>query len=187
MKEEILNLVKGMMFLLVWTLSIFLFAQAVTVKGTVTDAKGEPLIGVSVKIQGTGIGTITDSEDNFILSDAPSDAVLEVLYVGMLSQTVTLDGKTTLTVVLQEDTEALEEDVVIGYGTQKKADLMGSVANINIEKLNTQSNVGIGQVLQGKIDGVDIVSQGGTLGGSPHVMVRGIGTLNNSSPLYLVS
>ena len=85
-----------------------------------------------------------------------------------------------------EDTKTLDEVVVIGYGTQKKADLTGSVANISTEKLSTQSNVNIGQALQGKIAGVDIVSQGGAPGQSSRIMVRGIGTLNNASPLYIV-
>lgn len=85
-----------------------------------------------------------------------------------------------------EDTKTLDEVVVIGYGTQKKADLTGSVANVSTDDLNTQSNTTIGQALQGKIAGVDIVSQGGAPGGSTRVMVRGIGTLNNSSPLYIV-
>ncbi|HBX19047.1 MAG TPA: TonB-dependent receptor, partial [Porphyromonadaceae bacterium] len=107
MKEVILNLVKGMMLLLLWAFSVCLYAQAVTVKGTVTDAKGEPLIGVSVQIQGTTAGTVTDAKGKFILPNVPSDAVLEVSYVGMLSQTVALNGKTTVNIVLQEDTEAL--------------------------------------------------------------------------------
>ena len=85
-----------------------------------------------------------------------------------------------------DNQEILDEVVVIGYGTQKKADLTGAVANISADKLSSQSNVNIGQALQGKIAGVDIVSQGGAPGAGTRIMIRGIGTLNNAAPLYIV-
>ena len=108
------------------------------------------------------------------------------LYIGYLNKEVPVGREKIIKVVLQEDTKALDEGGVMGYGVQKKEDRTGSVGNVNAEKLNTQSNANIGQALQGRIAGVDIVSQGGNPGASAKIMVRGIGTLNNASPLYLV-
>lgn len=159
--------------------------QAKTVTGTVTDVSGEPIIGTNIRIKGTTTGTITDIDGNFSIEAKPQ-SVIEVSYIGYLTQETVINNQKSIRFLLKEDTKTLDEVVVIGYGVQKKADLTGSVANINTEKLNTQSNANIGQALQGKIAGVDIVSQGGAPGSGTRIMVRGIGTLNNASPLYIV-
>ena len=159
--------------------------QAKTVTGTVTDVNGEPIIGANIRIKGTTTGTITDIDGNFSIEAKPQ-SVIEVSYIGYLTQETVINNQKSIRFLLKEDTKTLDEVVVIGYGVQKKADLTGSVANINTEKLNTQSNANIGQALQGKIAGVDIVSQGGAPGSGTRIMVRGIGTLNNASPLYIV-
>lgn len=159
--------------------------QAKTVTGTVTDVSGEPIIGANIRIKGTTTGTITDIDGNFSIEAEPQ-SVIEVSYIGYLTQETVINNQKSIRFLLKEDTKTLDEVVVIGYGVQKKADLTGSVANINTEKLNTQSNANIGQALQGKIAGVDIVSQGGAPGSGTRIMVRGIGTLNNTSPLYIV-
>ena len=156
-----------------------------TITGSVIGADGEPVIGANVVVKGTSIGTITDFDGHFSL-EVPADAVLHISYIGYLNQDIAVKNRRNFQVRLIEDNKALDEAVVIGYGTQKKADLTGSVANISTDKLNTQSNTTISQALQGKIAGVEIVSNGGAPGGSTRVMVRGIGTLNNSSPLYIV-
>lgn len=160
--------------------------QAKTVTGTVTDVSGEPIIGANIRIKGTTTGTITDIDGNFSIKAEPQ-SVIEVSYIGYLTQETVINNQKSIRFLLKEDTKTLDEVVVIGYGVQKKADLTGSVANINTEKLNTQSNANIGQALQGKIAGVDIVSQGGAPGSGTRIMVRGIGTLNNASPLYIVN
>lgn len=160
--------------------------QAKTVTGTVTDVSGEPIIGANIRIKGTTTGTITDIDGNFSIEAKPQ-SVIEVSYIGYLTQETVINNQKSIRFLLKEDTKTLDEVVVIGYGVQKKADLTGSVANINTEKLNTQSNANIGQALQGKIAGVDIVSQGGAPGSGTRIMVRGIGTLNNASPLYIVN
>lgn len=160
--------------------------QAKTVTGTVTDVSGEPIIGANIRIKGTTTGTITDIDGNFSIEAEPQ-SVIEVSYIGYLTQETVINNQKSIRFLLKEDTKTLDEVVVIGYGVQKKADLTGSVANINTEKLNTQSNANIGQALQGKIAGVDIVSQGGAPGSGTRIMVRGIGTLNNASPLYIVN
>lgn len=159
--------------------------QAKTVTGTVTDVSGEPIIGANIRIKGTTTGTITDIDGNFSIEAEPQ-SVIEVSYIGYLTQETVINNQKSIRFLLKEDTKTLDEVVVIGYCVQKKADLTGSVANINTEKLNTQSNANIGQALQGKIAGVDIVSQGGAPGSGTRIMVRGIGTLNNASPLYIV-
>ena len=159
--------------------------QAKTVTVTVTDVSGEPIIGANIRIKGTTTGTITDIDGNFSIEAEPQ-SVIEVSYIGYLTQETVINNQKSIRFLLKEDTKTLDEVVVIGYGVQKKADLTGSVANINTEKLNTQSNANIGQALQGKIAGVDIVSQGGAPGSGTRIMVRGIGTLNNASPPYIV-
>lgn len=155
------------------------------ISGTVIDTNGEPIIGANVIEKGTTNGVITDIDGRFLLS-IQEKSILQVSYIGYLTQEIPIRNQTDIRITLIEDAKALEEVVVIGYGTQRKADLTGSVANVSTEKLNTQSNVNIGLALQGKIAGVDIVSQGGSPGSGTRIMIRGIGTLNNASPLYIV-
>lgn len=159
--------------------------QKKIITGTVVDPNGEAVIGANVLVKGTTNGTITDMDGKFSL-EVPEGAMLLVSYIGYSDYETKVSNQSNLSITLKEDSKALDEVVVVGYGTQKKADLTGSVANINTEKLNTESNATIGQALQGKIAGVDVVSQGGAPGGSTRIMVRGIGTLNNSAPLYIV-
>ena len=159
--------------------------QARKIDGTILDSNGDPIIGANVVVKVTTNGTVTDINGEFSI-EAEAGSTLNISYIGYLTKEMPVGNETNIRVVLVEDTKALDEVVVIGYGTQKKADLTGSVANISTEKLSTQSNVNIGQALQGKIAGVDIVSQGGAPGQSSRIMVRGIGTLNNANPLYIV-
>lgn len=156
------------------------------VKGTVLDQDGQPVIGATVIVKGTSNGTVTDFDGNYVLRNVPKGATVEISFIGYVSQQMTVQGAAMGATKLKEDNKTLNELVVIGYGTQRKADLTGSVANVDASKLNTQSNATIGQALQGKIAGVDIVSQGGYPGSGTRVMVRGIGTLNNATPLYIV-
>lgn len=156
------------------------------VSGHITDAYDEPIVGASISVKGTKVGAISDIDGNFTLQDVSLGSTLDITYIGFSPKHVVVAGSKIPTVVLQEDDNTLNELVVIGYGTQRKADLTGSVASVDASKLNTQSNTTLGQTLQGKISGVDIVSQGGTPGSGTRVMVRGIGTLNNASPLYIV-
>ncbi len=161
-------------------------SKSINVTGKVVDAKGEPIIGATIKEEGTSNGTITDFDGNFILNNVSMSTKLSVSYIGYKNFELIANKAALGVITLREDTKLLDEVVVVGYGTQKKADLTGSVANVGADKLNTQSNTTIGQALQGKIAGVDIVSQGGMPGSGTRVMVRGIGTLNNSTPLYIV-
>lgn len=152
------------------------------ISGTVLDEAGDPIIGASVKVRDANIGAITDLDGKFEL-EVPSKSIIEISFIGYRTKTVVIGKEKNLRIYLEEDTKALDEVIVVGYGVQKKADLTGSVANISADKLTTQSNTNIGQALQGRIAGVDIVSQGGAPGSGARIMVRGIGTLNNASPL----
>lgn len=159
--------------------------QRKQITGKIVDTNGEAIIGANVVEQGTTNGTVTDIDGSFSLSIG-DNALLQISYIGYLGQEVSTVGLTSLSIVLQEDMKSLDEIVVIGYGTMRKKDLTGAVANISADNLNTESNTNILRAMQGKIAGVDIVSQGGEPGIGAKIMVRGIGTFNNSAPLYIV-
>lgn len=180
-------LLRGTICVLLWIFSFYLFAQNLSVKGKVTDAKGELLIGVSVQVEGTTEGSITDANGIFTLLNVPVDATLKVTYVGMQTQTIPVKGRTSIDIVLEEDSEALEEVVVVGYGTQKKVNLTGSVSSIDIGKIATTrpiTNLSAG--LAGLAPGLYVRSQDNDPGSNATLMIRGQGTLNNSSPLIII-
>ncbi|MBD8389274.1 TonB-dependent receptor [Dysgonomonas sp. BGC7] len=170
-------------FLLASTVSIY--AQNKTVSGKVTDALSEPLIGVSVKIQGTTNGTITDIDGMYSLSVKQGDA-LEFSYVGMKTQLIKVTSQSTINVILADDARVLTETVVIGYGTSKKADLTGSIGSVNSDAIMKQPALNAVQSVQGKISGVNIISNDSP-GSTPTVIIRGMGTtLGGRNPLYIV-
>lgn len=182
MKRKISNLWKGTLFTLLWSFSLNTFAQDIIVKGSVADTEGEPLIGVTIQVKGTSIGTITDIEGNFTLTNVLSNATLEVSYVGMLSQTIELNGRRTLNIVMQEDSETLDEIVVVGYGTQRKETLTGSVSSITNKELNTTTTSSLAQSLQGKVAGFQVRQNSGEPGDfNTTINIRGFG-----SPLYVI-
>ena len=121
-QNEVFNLIKVFSFALLWTFTLSLFAQNITVKGTITDANNIPLIGVTVQVQSTATGTVTDMDGKYMLSNVPSNGTLAISYVGMQSQSVSVNGQSTINVVLREDTELLDELVVVGYGTMRRYD-----------------------------------------------------------------
>ena len=133
------------------------FAQK-TVTGTVKDANGEPMIGVTVAT-GSGTGAVTDMDGNFTIPNASPSTVLNVSYVGYKSQTVKVGNSNTLNIVLQEDNTTLEDVVVIGYGTMKRRDLTGAVASVTGETLAKNPVSNIAQALQGQLPGVSVISQ----------------------------
>jgi TonB-dependent SusC/RagA subfamily outer membrane receptor len=170
-------------FLLASTVSIY--AQTKTVSGLVTDAAKEPLIGVSVRVQGTTTGTVTDIDGQYSLPVKTGD-VLEFSFVGMKAQLVTIGAQNTVNIVLQDDATMLTETVVIGYGTSKKADLTGSIGSVRSEDIMKQPAVNAVQSVQGKISGVNIVNNDAP-GSTPTVIIRGLGTaLGGRNPLYIV-
>ena len=175
----------SVLFLLSFTLAS-VYAQDIQVKGTVVSGTDDfPLPGVSVVVKGTTKGVITDIDGNFVIS-VPSNAVLSFTYIGFKSQEVPVEGKTTLNVVLNEDTETLEEVVVVGYGVQKKSVVTASIAKVSADDLENKAPVRMDNALKGLAAGVDVTSSSGQPGASPRVRIRGIGTINNSDPLYIV-
>lgn len=160
------------------------FAQ-VRITGTVTDAGGGPLIGVNVIEKGTMNGTITDTDGNFTLNVASTSSVLVFSYVGFTTQEVPVGNNTRLTIVLAEDTETLQEVVVVGYGTQAKKDITGSVAVVNTDELLASTGSSATQQLQGKTPGV-YIGQTGSPGSATMVRIRGVNTVNDNGPLYVI-
>lgn len=159
------------------------------VTGVVKDTNGEPIIGANVMIKGTSIGTITDIDGKFTL-DAPANATMQVSYIGYMTTDVKASGKQQLDILLKEDTELLDEVVVVGYGTQKKVNLTGSVASVNFKEVSNVPMANTASMLQGRLPGVVLQSQGAQPGAdTPEIRVRGVGTLGSSSkndPMVLI-
>ncbi len=183
-KQNIRSL--GFFVLFICLTSVSATAQQV-ISGKVLDAVGESLIGVSVLVQGTDVGTITDIDGSFSITAAPDD-VLEVSYVGYKTQTIPVNGQSNVSVTLGVDAEVLDEVVVIGYGTVQKSDVTGSVSSVNSEELQAFPLLNAGQALQGRAAGVVVQTQnGGEPGADISIRVRGNSSLNASSdPLVVV-
>lgn len=162
------------------------YAQSITVTGTVTDgSSGTGLPGVNVLEKGTTNGTITDLEGNYTINVSSQTSILEFSFIGYLTETITVNDQTQVNVTLAEDIAKLDEVVVIGYGTQKKSDLTGSVAVVNTENLEKIASSDISKVLQGQTSGVQVFGSGEP-GAQQRVQIRGIGTFGNSQPLYVI-
>lgn len=160
-------------------------AQAAIVKGTVTDQSGEPLIGATVMLAGSSVGTATDADGNFSI-DAEQGKTLKVSYVGYVTKDVKVKGN-NLSIILSEDNALLEEVVVVGYGTMKRKDLTGSITTVDSKELNVGSYTDPGQLLQGKVPGLVVVQNSDPNGGVNSMTLRGASTLSgNSEPLYVV-
>ncbi|MDL2214764.1 TonB-dependent receptor [Dysgonomonas sp. OttesenSCG-928-M03] len=191
MKESRFFLMKGiykrlsLLFFFIFVIGIYgAYAQS-NVTGTITDEQKEPLPGVSVAIQGTTTGTISDIDGNYSIA-AKSGDVLVVSYLGMRTQTIPVGANNVINVVLQEDSQVLSETVVIGYGTAKKADLTGSIGQVSADAIMKQPSLNAVQSVQGKLAGVNIISNDAP-GSSPSVAIRGLGTaLGGRDPLYIV-
>lgn len=157
------------------------------IKGVVKDENGEPVIGANVLVKGTTNGTITDMDGNFSL-EVSQGVVLQVSYIGFIECEVNVEKQTNLTIVLKEDSQVLEEVVVVGYGTMKKKDLLGAVSMVNGETLSTNSSISVGGALQGKMSGINILINTGFPGSDASINIRGVGTFGNgdSSPLVVI-
>jgi len=176
----------GLIALFVCMASLSMVAQDM-VSGQITDEGGDPLIGVTVTVQGTTAGTVTDLDGNYNIAAAP-DAVLEISYVGYDKQTIPVDGRRTIDVALGVDAELIDEVVIIGYGSVKKSDVTGSVSSVKSEEIQAFPVLNAGQALQGRAAGVAVQTQnGGEPGAGISIRVRGTSSLNASSdPLVVV-
>lgn len=160
--------------------------QMKTLKGTVTDAKGEPIIGANIKVEGTNIGTITNMDGQFTLN-VPENAILQISYIGFISQNIKVGTDKSITVQLQEDSQSLDEVVVVGYGTMKKSDLTGSVSSLTSDNFKTGTDLTPQQLMQGSFSGVNISQNSGKPGGSNTIRVRGGTSITASNdPLYVI-
>ena len=168
-------------------MSIHETLQSKTVTGVVVDAAGVPVIGANVIVKGTTVGTITDFDGNYSL-EVPENAVLQISYIGYLTEEVTVGDKSSINVTLKEDSQALDELVVVGYGTMRKSDVTGSIATAKGDELTKQQNFSALDNLRGKVSGVNIFSNSSQPGAySNRVIIRGMATINSSSdPLYVV-
>lgn len=157
-----------------------------TIHGTVKDAAGEPMIGVTIMAEG-GQGAVTDIDGNFTIKNVSEKTKLKVSYIGYITQTIPVAGKTQFNIVLAEDKSELQEIVVVGYGTMKKTDLTGSVSSIGTDKLNAKGAPSVMANLQGSTPGVSITQSTGRTNGDFNIEVRGKSSINSkTTPMYVV-
>lgn len=160
--------------------------SAQTVKGTVTDSGGEPVIGATVQEQGTKNVAVTDLDGNFTIK-LTGDNPLQISYIGMKTTTVSTKGKTTVAVTLEDEATALDDLVVIGYGSVRKRDLTSAVTSVNAEQIGNTPVANVSEALTGKMAGVNITTTEGSPDADVKIRVRGGGSLSqDNSPLYIV-
>ncbi|MBQ8672744.1 MAG: TonB-dependent receptor [Bacteroides sp.] len=166
-------------------LPLWAYAQNITVKGTVKDALG-PVIGASVVQKGTSNGVVTDLDGNYSLT-VPSNSTIIVSFIGYKTQEIAVAGKRVIDVVMKEDSELLEEVVVVGYGQMKRSDLTGAVVSVGDQAIKKSVPTSIDQVLQGRAAGVQIQANSGTPGASTSIRIRGINSLNaTNQPIFVI-
>lgn len=160
-------------------------AQNIQLTGVVTDVANEPVIGASVVEKGTTNGVITDFDGKFTLN-VPTKSTIIIQYVGYASQEIPVNGKTNIKVILKEDTEMLDEVVVVGYGTMKKSDMTGAISSVDVDDLVKRTTTNPAEALQGKIAGVNIMKAGGNAGATVSVKIRGVKSFGDNEPLYII-
>nr|WP_320056964.1 TonB-dependent receptor [uncultured Bacteroides sp.] len=174
------------LFVLLCVFSTSAFAQSKVISGSVTETSGEPIIGASVMVKGTSNGTITDLNGNFSLTNVANNATIQISYIGYITENTSVAGKTTLKVVLKEDTKTLDEVVVVGYGVVKKSDVTGAITSVNEKSIKERPVQNAISAIQGKAAGVDIQSNVRP-GETSAVVIRGTRSMKASnSPLYVV-
>ena len=171
--------------ILAFGLSVVAMAQNTALKGVVRDNSNQPIIGAFVVEQGTNNGTVTGVDGEFVLT-APRGANVEISCIGYIKQVIVNNGAQDLVVVLEDDAEMLEETVVIGYGTQKKSVVTAAISSITADDLKATAQTRVDNVLQGMTSGVTVIMSSGAPDASSQVRIRGIGTINNSNPLYII-
>lgn len=159
--------------------------QSHLLKGVVKDAKGEPIIGANVVVKGSTNGVVTDLDGKYELRNVPSNAVVQISYIGYLTQEFKAGELSTLDVKLLEDTQKLDEVVVVGYGVQKKKDLTGAVAVLKLDDVKTSPVSSVDEMMQGKLSGVNVMPDN-MPGGGVAVRIRGFSTVRNNDPLYII-
>ena len=181
-----LTYLRSIVLMIVCMTPLWAFSQNITVTGTVLDEAGDPLIGATVQQKGSGNGIATDIDGNFKLN-VPKNATLVVSYVGYTTQAVAVDGRTSITITMKENSEVLDEVVVVGYGQMKRSDMTGSVASVSDAAIKKSVPTSIDQVLQGRAAGVQVPANSGTPGASSSIRIRGINSLNaTNQPIFVI-
>ena len=179
------TLLQKMLLLLFTGLSSMLFAQ-ISVSGTVTDENG-PIPGINVVLQGTGQGAVTDFNGKYVINDVPSDGVLIFSYIGFTTLEMPVGGRSVIDVQLEVESSQLEQVVVIGYGTQSKRDVTGSVASVQADDFNVGVISSPEQLIQGKTAGVQITQTSGEPGAGVNLRIRGTSSVRaNNNPLFVL-
>ncbi len=189
MKNKVLsNLRSGLLFISIWIISLSVEAQSISVQGTVTDEANIPIIGATVTVQGnTSLGTVTDADGRYSLEGVAPNATLIFSYIGMKPESVRVNNRKTVNVVLKEDATLLEDLVVVGYGTQSKERVSTAVATVRGDKLENRPLSNVSQALIGQVSGVWLQSVNGEPGSAPNVRIRGNGSISSgNAPLYVV-
>ena len=177
----------ALMMLPMMLLTLWGFGQNVNLQGTVIDDSGSPIPGVSVSVEETTIGTVTDFDGKFDLEVPQGSEILVFSFVGMEVQKVEIGSQTTFNITMKPDVVGLDEVVVVGYGTIKKSDISGSVASVSTEEMMKKAPTNVAQGLKGAAAGVMVTSQDGAPDANAAVRIRGVATINGSaSPLYVV-
>lgn len=186
MNKKLCNFKHLLLLLLLLLLPSLVFAQEITVKGTVKDTKGIGLPGVTIFVLGNNKGTVTNPDGGYSIKVSPK-ATLSYSYLGYISAKIAVNNKTSINVTLLEDTKKLDELVVVGYGTMKRSDVTGSVGSISSEALEKSVSTTMDQALQGRIAGVQMTQNSGIPGGGTSMLIRGIGSINSTNePIYVV-
>lgn len=157
-----------------------------SIKGVVIDPKGIPVIGANVLVKGTTVGTITDVDGRFTLDNVPASATLVVSYIGFHTLEVSAKQASPLKIVLKENQQALDEVIVVGYGVMKRSDVTGAISSVSEEILAKQPVSNISTALQGLATGVSVTSNSGAPGSAATIRIRGVGTVNDAEPLFVV-
>ncbi|GAA4940796.1 TonB-dependent receptor [Algibacter agarivorans] len=177
------NIIYNIFFIGALLVGTTLFAQTVT--GTVSDSNG-PIPGVNIIVKNTSKGAVTDFDGNYAIDNVDQNAILVFSFIGYTTQEVSVDGRTVINVILIEDSQALDEVVLVGYSSRKKSTLTGALAVVDVEGLAKVRTSNVAQSLQGQVAGVQVASSSGAPGGNIEVTIRGVGTIGNNTPLYII-
>lgn len=186
-KREQSGLRKAILTVIALFVAIPLFAQNIDVTGKVIDASGEPLIGVTVMVAGSSNGTATDLDGNYALKNVPSKGKITFSYIGYDSKTEDVKGRNVIDVTMIEDSQTLDELVVVGYGQIKRSDLTGAVSTVDTQQINAKGSASVLEALQGSVPGVSVTKATGRTNGEVNIEIRGKSSINSKvNPLYVV-
>jgi TonB-linked SusC/RagA family outer membrane protein len=186
-KKQNMNLSKWKIVLLFCFLTTFVFAQEMQVRGTIIDENGEALIGVNIIAKNNfGLGTTSEVDGSYELTVPAADAILIFSYIGFSPKEIPVNGQKIINIIFDQESELLNEVVVVGYGVQRKSDLTGSVSSIEGAEITKIPTSSVDQALQGKIAGMQVTPVSGQPGAAAIIRIRGVGTLNDASPLFVV-